>query len=583
MTRWLVSVAALLAAMPVSAETLREAIAAAYATNPQLTAARARQEALAETPEQARALGRPTVSAGASAGYDRLGYGNAGSASVSAVLPIWTGGRVRSAVRAAGSYVAAGAEALRDTKAAILQGVVTAYADLLFSQQAVEVARVGERLDAQVAEARSRFGLGQATRTDVAQLEAQRATVVANLADAEGALAIAVAAYRATVGRDAGALSAGIAPPAALPASRGDARRAAEAGNPLLLQQRRIVDASAARIDQARAERAPSFDLAGGYGRGARLSDGDLRGYEAVASVGVALRLPLLTGGLVPSRIRQAEATNRAERFQADAAAREAVRAADAAWASLTAAQARLQANIDGLAAADLALKGVRAEYGFGLRSTIDILVADQSFRGAQLAVASAFSANNHKLGVLNAQSGQVEALDQQSITIALAGDRKLTLAIDDPALRKLDLAYALNAYAAQGVTTRHGIVVIDSTETRLASSRTIAVALTRIADQPRLVIDSAPRLERAALRNSAEKLSALDVLGKSGKDDLPKGVREPIAGRDVRTAEQVQREEERLKYNAIRVPGGMGPDFKAEGYPFQRPYRAEKSLGLGL
>ncbi|MFK3889202.1 hypothetical protein [Sphingomonas sp. NPDC079357] len=56
----------------------------------------------------------------------------------------------------------------------------------------------------------------------------------------------------------------------------------------------------------------------------------------------------------------------------------------------LTAAQARLQANIDGLAAADLALKGVRAEHGFGLRPTIDILVADQSFRGAQLAAASA-------------------------------------------------------------------------------------------------------------------------------------------------------------------------------------------------
>jgi hypothetical protein len=32
------------------------------------------------------------------------------------------------------------------------------------------------------------------------------------------------------------------------------------------------------------------------------------------------------------------------------------------------------------------------------------------------------FSANNHKLGVLNAQAGQVEALDQQSITIALGG-----------------------------------------------------------------------------------------------------------------------------------------------------------------
>ncbi len=65
------------------------------------------------------------------------------------------------------------------------------------------------------------------------------------------------------------------------------------------------------------------------------------------------------------------------------------MRAAGAAWASLTAAQARLQANIDGLAAADLVLKGVRAEYGFGLRSTIDILVADQNFCSVQRAACS--------------------------------------------------------------------------------------------------------------------------------------------------------------------------------------------------
>ncbi len=391
MTKWLALIGVAFLAAPVSAENLREAIATAYATNPQLGAARARQEALAESLEQARALGRPTVSADAGAGYDRLGYGRAGSASVSAALPIWTGGRVRSAIRAANADVAAGAEAVRDTEAAILEGVVGAYADLLYNQQAVEVARVGiERLDDQVAEARARFRLGQATRTDVAQLESQRATVVANLADAEGALAIAGAAYRAAVGQDAGILSAEIAPPAVLPTDRDDARNAAQAGNPALLQQRHVVDASTARIDQARADRAPSLDFTGTYGRGGRIAYDGVRGYEAAALAGVAFRLPLLTGGLVPSHIRQAEAINRAGRFQADAALREAVRSADAAWASLVAAQTRLQANIEGLAAADLALKGVRAEYGFGLRTTIDILVADQSYRGAQLAVAAA-------------------------------------------------------------------------------------------------------------------------------------------------------------------------------------------------
>lgn len=391
MTKWLALIGVAFLAAPVSAENLREAIATAYATNPQLGAARARQEALAESPEQARALGRPTVSAGAGAGYDRLGYGRAGSASVSAALPIWTGGRVRSAIRAANADVAAGAEAVRDTEAAILEGVVGAYADLLYNQQAVEVARVGiERLDDQVAEARARFGLGQATRTDVAQLESQRATVVANLADAEGALAIAGAAYRAAVGQDAGILSAEIAPPAVLPTDRDDARNAAQAGNPAVLQQRHVVDASTARIDQARADRAPSLDFTGTYGRGGRIAYDGVRGYEAAALAGVAFRLPLLTGGLVPSHIRQTEAMNRARRFEADAALREAVRSADAAWASLVAAQTRLQANIEGLAAADLALNGVRAEYGFGLRTTIDILVADQSYRGAQLAVAAA-------------------------------------------------------------------------------------------------------------------------------------------------------------------------------------------------
>ncbi|MET4898909.1 aminotransferase class I/II-fold pyridoxal phosphate-dependent enzyme [Sphingomonadaceae bacterium jetA1] len=88
------------------------------------------------------------MSAVAGAGYDRLGYGNAGSASVGAALPIWTGGRVRSAVRAAGSDVAAGAEGLRDTEAEILQGVVTAYrrhVDGIRTRLARVTARVAKR------------------------------------------------------------------------------------------------------------------------------------------------------------------------------------------------------------------------------------------------------------------------------------------------------------------------------------------------------------------------------------------------------------------------------------------------------
>ncbi|WP_294235612.1 TolC family outer membrane protein [uncultured Sphingomonas sp.] len=404
---------AMVAAAPASAETLRQAIAAALEGNPELAAARARQEALVETPNQARAAGRLTAGATGSAGYDRLGYDSTGVQSgatsalggVSATLPIWTGGRVSSSVRAASGDVAAGDEALRDVEADVLERVVGAYADLLYTQQAVEVARVGiQRLDSQVAETRSRFGLGQATKTDVAQLEAQRASVVSNLIDAEGAVATAAAAYRAIVGRDAGTLDATIGVPTALPRTLADARDAAEKSNPILLAQQRRVDAANARIDQARADRAPAVDLTGAYGRGVQWTGGHATGFDSAANAGLSLRIPLLTGGLVASRVRQAEANARAERFDVDAAARGVVRGADTAWASLTAAQGRLKAGAEGLTAADLALKGVRAEYGFGLRSTIDILVADQSYRSAQLAVARA------QVDVLIAQAALLRA-----------------------------------------------------------------------------------------------------------------------------------------------------------------------------
>lgn len=77
--RGVLLVGVLLLGSPAAAETLPEAIARAWATNPELAAARVRQEALAETPEQARAAGRLTADIDGNAGYDRLGYGRSGS------------------------------------------------------------------------------------------------------------------------------------------------------------------------------------------------------------------------------------------------------------------------------------------------------------------------------------------------------------------------------------------------------------------------------------------------------------------------------------------------------------------------
>jgi outer membrane protein len=406
MTRaWFLGAAALaLATAPAPAETLRDAILAARATNPTLASAHARQDALAETVSQARSAGRLTASADAGAGYDRFNYGKGGYASASAALPIWTGGRVASAVRAAKADVAAGDEGVRDSEAVLLTNVVAAYAELLFDQQTVAIAKADiDLLDRQVAEAKARFTLGTSTRTDVARLEAQRLSAIASLAAANATLDTTTAQYRATVGHDPGTLVLPTAPLPALPGTLDQARSRALANNPQLRASLRAADASAARIDMARANGNPSLALGAGYGYAVNLGDGG-RGYPLSTAGTLGLHVPILTGGLVAAEVRQARAAHRADLFDSDAQAREATRAVDAAWAALIGARAQIEADTARVAAADLALKGVRAEYAFALRSTLDILVADESLRAAQLALA------NDQSVALNAQAALLRA-----------------------------------------------------------------------------------------------------------------------------------------------------------------------------
>lgn len=377
-----------LCATPVSAETLRDAVESALASNPSLAAATARQDALAETPEQARAEGRLQASADISGGYNKFDYGKGGAASVAANLPVWTGGRVSYAVKAARDDVAAGQESLRDTRARLILQVVSIYAELLFDQQSVAITRTDiDLLKQQVAEARARFKLGKDTMADVSQLETQLASARATLVDAETTLSTSSADYRSIVGHDPGRMAA-TSNLARLPPTQDAARAWALKGNPQYLQSIRAADAANARIHKARAAGAPTVSLGGSYGYGLRSGNMGGDGYVHDANLGLSLHLPILTGGLIASQTRQASAQYRAARFDTGAAAREAVRSADVAWSSLRGARSRMAANRDRVQAADLALRAVRAEYGFDLRSTLDVLLADESLRSAQLALA---------------------------------------------------------------------------------------------------------------------------------------------------------------------------------------------------
>ena len=119
---------------------------------------------------------------------------------------------------------------------------------------------------------------------------------------------------------------------------------------------------------------------------------------------------------------------------------------------------------------------------------------------------------NDHRRGLFNADQARIEAVEGARVTLVTSSGLRHELERGDPMLRRLDLAYALNAHMAQGLTSDRGIAVMDSRERNLANQQTFLVTVTRLRDHLTLVVDSAGKLGKAVAHNTGEKTSALEV-----------------------------------------------------------------------
>ena len=380
-----------------SAETLQEALAAAYRSSPILQNARFQQQSLDETIIQARAGLRPTASLSAQALYDRqpnagtlsqsVGASHTAEVSLVVAQPLFTGGRTTWAVRAAEASVDAGREDLRAVEASVLFSVIQSYLDVLRDQQTLVIREADlNTLERQFRESSAKFSLGKVTRTDVAQAQAQLEAARAALTMAQAQLEISRAAYAAAVGAEPGALTDPQSLPH-LPATLDEAFDLADISNPLLLQSRLKEKASRAQIAEARAAYRPTVALQGSYGALGPLSPYVSRDYGVAASAALMFNLPLLTGGVTASQLRQATAQNGGDRVSIETVHRQVVQGVAQAWNQVVSGRASVKAGEAQVKAAETALDGAQAEYGFGLRTTLDVLISDENLRLAQLSL----------------------------------------------------------------------------------------------------------------------------------------------------------------------------------------------------
>jgi outer membrane protein len=398
----------LLIAAGARSETLSDAIALAYQSNPTLQGQRASLRALDETYVQAEAGYRPSATLQATVttnennapnniatlpgGGQQIvpGQTQTSAAGLSVTQPLYTGGRVATQISAAQASILAGRETLRGTEESLLQNVITAYVDVRRDQQAVAIAEENlQILKTQLAEIKARFGVGEITRTDVAQTEANVAAAEAQHSAAQAQLANSRANYASIVGQNPGTLA--LEPPLGkfLPATLDQAFETAERNSPQIRQARYTEQSSAAKVAEAKAQTRPTLSLQGNFGYvGGQfgLASPFVKYSHDVTASAVAV-FPIFTGGTTSSQIRQAAETDNADRIGIEISRRQVLLTVSQAWNQLLGARASLAANEAQVQAANIAFEGTRLEARAGLRTTLDVLITEQNLSNAQTAL----------------------------------------------------------------------------------------------------------------------------------------------------------------------------------------------------
>ena len=405
------------------AQTLPDALAAAYNNNPQLNSARAQLRAVDENVPQALSGYRPQIMATATGtattanavGGPQYLRGNYNSNPVNIALqltqPIFTGFRTENSVSQAESAVRAQRESLRNTEQSVLLSAVTSFMDVI---QATSIVSLQESnlafMDEQVRSNRDRFEVGEGTRTDVAQAEANQANAVAQVAAAKAQLEAAKATFRQVIGLDPKKPIMRDLSSKLVPKTMETAQKSGQKKHPAIMSATFNIDVAAFNVKVLEGQSLPTVSL--GAGVGTTFSPTSPSGPARLDSANVSLNLsvPIYTGGQISSQVRQAKEDLGYARIQVDLV-RDQVRAQIvSSWGSLMAAEAQIAAARSSVVANQLALEGTIEEQKVGQRTVLDVLNAQTALVNSRMLLVQAERDNVVASYTLLASMGLLDA-----------------------------------------------------------------------------------------------------------------------------------------------------------------------------
>jgi outer membrane protein len=399
---------ALAGPVPALADTIEAALVRAYQSNPQLNAQRALVRSTDENVPQALSGYRPKVAITASAGVQYTDFNSTQggtatdlvrsefhgtnaprSAGITATQTLYNGNQNANKTRVAESQVSGAREGLRVLEQTVLLSAATIYMDYLRDAAILEVQRSNTRvLEQTLKQTQDRFNVGEVTRTDVAQSEAQLAAGRTQELAAEATLTTTRSNFRRIIGNEPQALAPGSPVDRFLPVTLPSAVELSLIENPNVTAAMFGIDVNFLTVKVNEGALLPTVTVQAAVQQS---YEQVLTTYRSFGASAIAqLSIPVYQGGAEYSLIRQSKENLAQQRLNLETT-RDATRANTVtAWGQLVAGKAQVASAQSQVTASEIALNGVREEAKAGQRTTLDVLNAQQALVNARVALVTA-------------------------------------------------------------------------------------------------------------------------------------------------------------------------------------------------
>lgn len=375
---------------------LRQAYEAAQANDAQIRASRAGAEATRERLPQAKAQLLPNVGVSMGRNYNDLtttGRGLLGpvtsqthyyssNQSLSVRQPLYRPYQKAQVRQAQAQVDDADASLERDEQSLVVR-VGEAYFEALLTQDQLALilaqkTTYGTQLDA----ARKGFAAGTGTRTDIDEAQARLDMTVAQELEARQNMEFTRHRIQVLTGQPMSELArlevARFQASAPVPAAVDAWIEQAETNSPELRSLRAQVDTARLEVDKARAGHLPTLDAVAQWSRTNSDNVTSVNTRYDNKSIGLQLSIPLYAGGQVNSTVRQALAAQERAQEMLEATRRDLGVRVHREFRGMTEGVLRIQALEQAVRSAEQAVQSNRRSFEAGVRTTIDVLNAEQ-------------------------------------------------------------------------------------------------------------------------------------------------------------------------------------------------------------